>query len=102
MWQHTCQLAEHSKTPPQAQINPSFEQRLEFEGGKSLGEYICSHLSCWIIHDLQSPVFDLLANEMKADINVFGAGMELTKFCVRQRDGRLVIIVNDALHSEPV
>lgn len=45
--------------------------------------------------DFESAVLDLLANKVISNINVLGASVKLAEFGMRERNSRLIVIVED-------
>ena len=53
---------------------------LELDSGKRLGENITNHIFGWAVFDNDVASGNGLTNEMKVNINVFGASMESSIF----------------------
>jgi hypothetical protein len=45
---------------------------VDFCRGKHFGEHVGNHVSCGTVYQLEGPLFDDPANEMIADVDVFG------------------------------
>ena len=62
---------------------------LDFCGGERFGKRVSDHVSCGAIDKPEGPLFDNPANEMIADVNMFGPGVILV--ILRESNHRLIV-----------